>query len=97
MSGNKIIWIFIALMLLLCFTGNLNAQKIQFQSNFTDLKENWEIGNDPEAKRGPGNWRFGLTELSGFSNRENIMATALLAGEKTWQNYTVETSLFLFG
>ncbi len=95
MSGNKIIWIFIALILLLCFTGNLNAQKILFKSNFSDLKENWEIVDDPETKRGPGNWRFGLTELSGFSNRENIMATALLAGEKTWKNYTVKTSLHM--
>ena len=82
---------------LLLIHGTLNAQKVLFKSNFTDLDENWEVVNDPTADNGPGQWRVGLVELSGLRNSEYTMAAALLTGEKNWQNYTVETSLTMAG
>jgi hypothetical protein len=80
---------------LLLTAGNPGAQKVLFKSNFTDLEENWEVVDDPTADNGPGKWRVGLVEMSGIQNREHTMATALLAGEKSWQNYSVETSLIM--
>ncbi len=84
--------IFIGLVLI---NSTLEAQKVLFKSKYTDLNENWEVVDDPEAERSPGKWRFGLAEFSGIHNRDNTMATALLAGEKDWSNYTVETSLHM--
>jgi Mg-chelatase subunit ChlD len=78
---------------LLMTSGSLEAQKVLFKSNFTDLEENWEVVDDPTADDGPGRWRAGLVELSGIKNRDYTMATALLAGDKDWKNYAVETSL----
>lgn len=71
----------------------LEAQNVLFKSTFSDLDKNWEVVNDPTADGGRGQWRAGLVELSGIYNREHTLATALLAGEKTFQNYSVETSL----
>jgi Mg-chelatase subunit ChlD len=85
-----ILWVLFGLLLI---PGILDAQKILFKSNFTDLKQNWEVVDDPEADGAPGKWRVGLAEFSGIHNKNSTMATALLAGEKDWQNYTVETSL----
>jgi hypothetical protein len=78
---------------LLLTSGSLDAQKVLFRSNFTDLEENWEVVDDPTADLGPGQWRAGLVELSGIHNSDYTVATALLAGEKDWQNYSIETSL----
>ncbi len=74
-------------------SGGLEAQEVLFKSNFTDLEENWEVVDDPTADDGPGQWRVGLVELSGIKNSDYTMATALLAGEKDWKNYSIETSL----
>ncbi len=93
MKNHKVIRVLFALVVLVLINSNISAQKVMFKSNFTDLRENWEVVDDPEAKRSPGKWRFGLAEFSGIHNKNNTMATALLAGEKDWQNYTVETSL----
>jgi Mg-chelatase subunit ChlD len=93
MKNRKAVGVLFALIGLLLITSTLKAQKILFKSNFTDLKENWEVVDDPEADKPPGKWRFGLGEFSGIHNKNNTMATALLAGEKDWKNYTVETSL----
>lgn len=93
MKNLKFAGIFLVLFGLLLTPDSLDAQKVLFRSNFTDLEENWEVVDDPTAYRGPGQWRFGLVELSGIRNSEYTMATALLAGEKDWQNYSVETSL----
>ena len=78
---------------MLLASGSLTAQEVLFKSNFADLEKNWEVVDDPTADRGPGQWRVGLVELSGIRNRENTIATALLAGDKDWQNYSIETSL----
>ena len=93
MKTHKITGILFALAGLMLLAGNMEAQKVLFKSGFTDLKENWEVVDDPAADRGPGKWRAGLVEMSGIHNRERTMATALLAGEKSWQNYSIETSL----
>jgi len=93
MENHKTVGVLFALVGLLLINSSLSAQKVLFKSNFTDLRENWEVVDDPEAKRSPGKWRFGLGEFSGIHNQNYTMATALLAGEKDWQNYTVETSL----
>ena len=93
MKNHKTACVLFVLAGLMLITGTLKAQKVLFTSNFTDLMENWEVVDDPEAERSPGKWRFGLAEFSGIRNRNYTMATALLAGEKDWQNYTVETSL----
>jgi hypothetical protein len=80
----------------LMMTANkVEAQKVLFKSNFTDLTENWEVLDSPDAKRSPGKWHFGLADFSGIHNRDHPVATALLAGEKDWSNYTVETSLHM--
>lgn len=93
MNNHKAVCVLFVLAGLLLMRNSEGAQKVLFKSNFTDLKENWEVVDDPEAERGPGMWRFGLAEFSGIHNRQYTMATALLAGEKDWRNYTVETSL----
>jgi hypothetical protein len=93
MKNQKTVGVLFALVGLLLININLSAQKVIFKSNFTDLKENWEVVDDPEADRTPGKWRIGLAEFSGIHNKNYSMATALLSGEKDWQNYTVETSL----
>jgi len=93
MKNRKAVGVLFALVGSLLIASTLDAQKVLFKSNFTDLKENWEVVDDPEAKKSPGKWRFGLAEFSGIHNKNHTMATALLAGEKDWQNYTVETSL----
>jgi len=93
MNNRKSAGILLVLLGMLLTSGSLNAQKVLFSSNFTDLEENWEVVDDPTAERGPGQWRVGLVEMSGIKTRENTMATALLAGENDWQNYSIETSL----
>jgi len=93
MKNYKAVGVLFALVGLVLINSSLSAQKVMFKSNFTDLVGNWEVVDDPEAKRSPGIWRFGLGDFSGIHNKDNTMATALLAGEKDWQNYTVETSL----
>ena len=93
MNNLKSAGILLILLGLFLTSGSLDAQKVLFKSNFADLEENWEVADDPTADRGPGQWRVGLVELSGIKNSENTMATALLAGDKDWQNYSIETSL----
>lgn len=93
MKTHKIIGVLFALAGLMLLAGNMEAQRVLFKSNFTDLEKNWGAIDDPSADRGPGQWRVGLIELSGIHNSDSTMATALLAGEKGWQNYSVETSL----
>lgn len=70
---------------------------VLLKSNFSDLKDKWQVFDDPEADNGPSRWRFGLAELSGISRDDGKMATALLAGEKDWSDYAVETSIFKAG
>ncbi|GAH45614.1 unnamed protein product, partial [marine sediment metagenome] len=72
-------------------------EKVLFESNFSDLKTKWEVWDDPTEKKKSSQWRLGLVELSGIKNSNEKIATALLAGEKSWQNYTVETSLYKVG
>ena len=72
-------------------------EKVLFESNFSDLQTKWEIWDDPTEKKKSSQWRLGLVELSGIKNSNEKIATALLAGEKSWQNYTVETSLYKVG
>jgi Mg-chelatase subunit ChlD len=93
MKNHKACGLLVALIGLILINSSLSAQEVIFQSNFTDLKENWEVVDDPEASGSPGKWRFGLADFSGIHNKNYTMATALLAGEKDWKNYTVETSL----
>ena len=93
MKNHKAAGVLFALIGLVLIFNSLSAQEVIFKSNFTDLKENWEVMDDPEASGVPGKWRFGLGEFSGIHNKNYTMATALLAGGKDWQNYTVETSL----
>jgi len=76
-------------------TGSSSEEKVLFMSNFSDLHTNWEIWDDPEAEDKPSQWRVGLAELSGIYNSEQKMATALLAGKTSWQNYSVETSCYV--
>ena len=93
MKNHKAASVLFVLFGLVLIFNSLYAQEVMFKSNFTDLKENWEVVDDPEADGAPGKWRVGLGEFSGIRNKNYTMATALLAGEKNWQNYTVETSL----
>jgi len=93
MKNHKAAGILFALLGLMVINNTLEAQKVLFKSNFMDLMENWEVVDDPAADDGPGEWRVGLGEFSGIHNKNYTMATALLAGEKDWRNYTVETSL----
>jgi len=74
---------------------SFSADKALFKSNFSDLKENWEVWDDPAASgaQKSSQWRAGLAELSGISNKDKKVATILLAGEPSWQNYAVETTL----
>jgi hypothetical protein len=75
---------------------SLGAEKVLFKSHFSDLKENWEVWDDPAAASSgqkSSQWRAGLAELSGISNKDKKVATILLAGEPSWQNYAVETTL----
>lgn len=92
MKRHIIIWILFFLMILFIRPTRLDAQKVLFKSHFSDIKEVWEILDDPKAKNLPSNWRYGMVELSGIHNRDNNVATVLLAGEKDWKNYTIETS-----
>lgn len=75
-------------------TKVLSSEKVLFESKFADLESQCTIWDDPSAKEKPSQWRVGLTELAATSNRAQKMATALLAGEKSWANYSVETSCF---
>lgn len=70
------------------------AEKVLFESNFSDLATKWEIWDDPQAKNKPSQWRMGLAELSGINNKARKVATTLIAGESSWRNYTIETTLF---
>jgi Mg-chelatase subunit ChlD len=95
MKYHKLACVLLILTWFLVIAGNLEAQEVLFKSNYTDLKANWEVVDDPKADRSPARWRFGLAEFSGIHNRDQTIATALLAGERDWSNYTVETSLHM--
>jgi hypothetical protein len=95
MKYHKAVCVLFVLAGLLWTASSVGAQKVLFKSNFTDLEENWEVVDDPDAKRAPGKWHFGLADFSGIYNRDHPIATALLAGEKDWSNYSVETSLHM--
>lgn len=85
---------------ILCFLNNsfaFAAEKVLFESNFSDLKTKWEVWDDPQAENKPSQWRLGLAELSGIYNDEGKIATALLAGDISWKNYTIETSVLIVG
>lgn len=75
-------------------TKALSTEKVLFESKFADIESQWTSWDDPTAGKKPSQWRAGLTELSGTRNRKQKMATAILAGEKSWANYSVETSFF---
>jgi hypothetical protein len=74
-------------------TDVLASEKILFQSHFTDLESQWEVWDDPTAENKPSQWKLGLAELSGIYNSDDKIATILLAGEKTWKDYSVESSM----
>jgi len=95
MKNHKVVCVLFVFLGLLLIVSSVEAQKVLFKSNFTDLRENWEVVDDPDAERSPGKWRFGLADFSYIRNRDQTIATALLGGEKDWSNYTVETSLHM--
>ncbi len=95
MKYHKVERVFFVLVGLLLITSTLEAQKVLFKSNFTDIKDNWEVVDDADAERAPGKWRFGLADFSGIHNRDQAIATSLIAGETEWSYYTVETSLHM--
>jgi hypothetical protein len=69
-------------------------EKVLLESNFSDLETNWEVWDDPAAENRPSHWKVGIAELSGLYNDQEKIATVLLAGEKTWQNYSIESTFF---
>jgi len=75
--------------------GSFGAEKMLLKSHFDDLKNNWQVWDDPAGDTSfkSSQWRAGLAELSGISNKSQKVATMLLAGEISWRNYTVETTL----
>ena len=73
------------------------AEKVLFEDNFSGIGTTWKVWDDPSAKHGPSNWVMGLVELSGINNRQNKVATALIAGEAHWRDYRIETTLFTLG
>jgi len=96
--GNRLLLlrsVSVVLFIVLCFSGlqGLGIEKILFESHFSDLKTNWIIWDDPAAENKPSQWKVGIAELSGIYNSDDKIATALLAGEKTWRNYTIESTV----
>ncbi|MFQ5721329.1 MAG: VWA domain-containing protein [Candidatus Aminicenantales bacterium] len=96
-ANSDAIYLVAFIIFLIVGVQSFSAEEILFSSNFSDLKTKWNVWDDPQAEYKPSQWRVGLTELSGIKNEEEKVATILLAGEKSWQNYTVETSLFTVG
>jgi hypothetical protein len=95
--GNRLLFLRIVSVILatvLCFGGlqGLRIEKILFESHFSDLKTNWTIWDDPMAENKPSQWKVGIAELSGIYNSDDKIATAILAGEKTWKDYTIEST-----
>ena len=69
------------------------TENVLFESNFSDLQTKWIVWDDPTAENKPSLWRAGLAELSGIYNDDDKIATILLAGEKSWKDYTIESTL----
>jgi len=95
--GNRLLLlrsVSVVLFIILCFSGfqGLGIEKVLFESHFLDLKTNWIIWDDPAAENKPSQWKVGIAELSGIYNDDEKIATILLAGEKTWKNYTIEST-----
>ncbi len=96
--GNRLLLlrsISVVLFIVLCFSGlqGFGIEKILFESHFSDLKTNWIIWDDPAAENKPSQWKVGIAELSGIYNDDYKIATMLLAGKKTWQDYTIESTI----
>jgi hypothetical protein len=95
MKKDKVGHILFTLIWLVLLNQSLEGQKILFKSNFTDLKTTWAIWDDPSASGGVKEslWKAGLAELSGIKNKDSKLATVLLAGETSWKDYAVETTI----
>jgi len=96
--GNRLLFlrsVSVVLFIVLCFSGlqGLEIEKILFESHFSDLESNWTIWDDPAAENKPSQWKVGIAELSGIYNDDYKIATILLAGEKSWQDYRIESSI----
>lgn len=97
LSGNKLLFWGISLILFIVlfsrgFKG-FGTEDILFESNFSDLQAKWTIWDDPTAENKPSLWKVGLAELSGIYNDDEKIATILLAGDKSWKDYTIESTI----
>ncbi len=65
--------------------------------NLLTRQMKWEVQDNPEARDKPSQWDVMLTETSGIKNDANKCASLLLTGEKSWGNYSLQTSFIRFG
>ncbi len=96
----------ITTLIILCFLpshsntySNNNSQFIPVSSeeNMLTQQMKWEVWDNPEARIKQSKWDVILTEVSGIKNDENKSSSMLLAGEKSWGNYSIHTSFIRFG
>jgi len=78
-------------------TQDIENGQILFSEDFSSgTLDRWQIWDDPEASNGPSHWAVVLSEFSGINNELNDTATALFTGEKSWNNYSIQTRMYAY-
>jgi|GEM_PF-1214170 len=67
------------------------------EENLLTQQMKWEVWDNPGSRDGPSQWGVMLTETSGIKNHENKSASMLLTGDKSWGDYSIQTSFIRFG
>lgn len=65
--------------------------------NMLYSRSKWEVWDNLKEKKHEGKWEMRLTEISGVSIGGEKIATMLLAGEKDWSNYRINTTALRIG
>ena len=65
--------------------------------NMLSSRSKWEVWDNIKEKKHEGKWEMRLTEISGVSIGGEKIATMLLAGEKDWNNYRINTTALRIG
>lgn len=69
--------------------------QVLFEEDFSDPGlSKWEAWDDPSASPKKSLWSLVFSEYSGVRTELRTTATAVVAGEAGWSDYTVRTSLF---
>ena len=69
-------------------------ETVLLKSNFADIKDNWQVWDDPSASPEKSHWRLVLSEYSGIRNDLEEPATIIISGKENWTSYAVKSNLY---